>query len=67
MTDYQEELLQKLRTESGPAYTSADLYTILLDLVDGDGVEEVFRMLCEVAEDIGQKDVLEKLIKNQTT
>lgn len=48
---FQRELVKKLRGNEVP-YEEASVYTVLLDLVDGNGLIEVFTMLQNVAVDL---------------
>lgn len=59
--DFQKELLKKLRTDSGKGYYEASVYTVLLDLVEGNDLETVFSMLHNVATDKGAREELEGL------
>lgn len=55
---YQKRLVERLRDEC-PAYKSATGYTILLELVSGMGVKDVFMLLHNVATDLDKREDLE--------
>lgn len=40
-------------------YKNASIYTVLLDLVEGSDIEEVFMVLHNVASDLDQRELLE--------
>jgi hypothetical protein len=56
---FQREQVKKLRSQEKFAYEEASIYTVLLDLVDGNGLDEVFMMLHNVATDLKQREDLE--------
>lgn len=56
----QREQVKKLRSNVEFAYQDASIYTVLLDLVEGNGIDEVFMMLHNVASDLGKREDLEK-------
>ena len=56
---YQKKLLKKLRSGKKFAYEEASIYTVLFDLLEGNGLEETFMMLHNVASDLGARDLLE--------
>lgn len=56
---FQREQVKKLRSQEKFAYEEASIYTILLDLVEGNGLDEVFMMLHNVASDLEQREELE--------
>ena len=58
---FQEKQLKKLR--SSDVYQGASIYTILYDLIEGNGVEEVFTMLHNVSSDMNKREQLETLFK----
>lgn len=57
---FQRKLVEQLHSKEEFAYQDAAIYTILLDLVEGNGVEEVFMMLHNVATDLGKREEFEK-------
>ena len=57
---FQRELVKKLRSQEKFAYEEASIYTVLFDLIEGNGIDEVFMMLHNVATDLEQRDELEK-------
>lgn len=57
--EYQRGLVEMLRSGEKNAYEDAAIYTILLDLVDENGVDEVFKILHNVATDLGELEELE--------
>lgn len=61
ITKHQRKLLEQLRSNKENAYADASLYTILLDLCDGSGVDDVFLMLHNVAHDLDKREQLESL------
>jgi len=60
---YQKKLVKKLRSGDKFAYEEASIYTILLDLCEGNGLDEVFMMLHNVASDNGERQMLEDKFK----
>ena len=48
---FQREQVKKLRSQEKISYEEASIYTVLLDLVEGNGLVEVFMMLHNVATD----------------
>lgn len=56
---FQMTQLKKLRSQEKFAYEEASIYTVLLDLVKGNGIDEVFMMLHNVASDLEQRKQLE--------
>lgn len=55
-----QDLIDLCRLVNGDnVYTKASIYTVLFDLVDGNGIEEVFTMLHNVASDLEQRKELE--------
>lgn len=64
--EFQQKLLKDLRSGKKYAYENASIYTILLDLVEGNGVEEVanvFNLLVKEM-DLGEIYFMEKLKLN---
>lgn len=61
---FQRKLVKKLRSKKEFAYEDASIYTILLDLVEGNGIDEVFMMLHNVATDLKQRKELENKFKD---
>jgi hypothetical protein len=57
---FQREQVKKLRSQEKFAYEEASIYTVLLDLVDGNGLDEVFMMLHNVATDLKQREDLQR-------
>lgn len=60
---YQKKQLRELRSNKPDAYAEASIYTILLDLCEGNKVEDIFMMLHNVATDIGERKTLERLFR----
>ena len=56
---FQREQVKKLRSQEKFAYEEASIYTVLFDLVEGNGLDEVFMMLHNVATDLEQRKELE--------
>ena len=56
---FQREQVKKLRSQEKFAYEEASIYTVLFDLVEGNGLDEVFMMLHNVATDLEQCKELE--------
>lgn len=56
---FQKEQVKNLRSGDKYAYKQASIYTVLLDLCEGNGVDEVFLMLHNVAFDLGEREQLE--------
>lgn len=61
---FQQLQLEKLRSGEEGSYEDASIYTVLLDLVQGNGVDSVFGMLVEVSKDLDKLPELSKEIKN---
>ncbi len=57
---YQMELVEKLRA-GVISYEDAPIYTILLDMVSTNGIEEVFSTLHSLSSDLNQRDKLESM------
>lgn len=60
---FQRKLVEKLKSNEEFAYQNASIYTILLDLVDKNGVEEVFMILHNVVVDLGKQKEFESQFK----
>lgn len=61
---FQRKLVKELRNKDKDfVYQNAAIYTVLLDLVDGNGLDEVFMMLHNVATDLGKRKKLESKFK----
>lgn len=60
---FQKEQLKKLRSQEKGAYEEASIYTILLDLIEGNGLEDVFMTLHNVATDTGERKLLEQKLE----
>jgi len=56
---FQREQIKKLCSQEKFAYEEASIYTVLFDLVEGNGLDEVFMMLHNVATDLEQREELE--------
>lgn len=56
--DYQQQLVEKLE-EGELEYSDASIYTVLLSLVSGSDIGEVFMLLHNVSSDLGQREKLE--------
>ena len=56
---FQRKLVKELKSNKEFAYQDASIYTILLDLIEGNGVEEVFVILHNVATDLKKRKELE--------
>lgn len=64
-SNYQMELVEKLR--SGElSYEDAAIYTVLLDMVKANGIEEVFSTLHSLSSDLNEREKLESIIINST-
>lgn len=61
---FQREQVKKLRSQEKISYEEASIYTVLLDLVEGNGLVEVFMMLHNVATDLKQRKELENKFKD---
>ena len=63
MTDkeFQLQLLENLRTNAGKAYKDASVHTLLLDLVDDQGIKIVFYTLHLLATEFDLREDLEAL------
>lgn len=57
--NFQRELVKKLKSGEKNSYEDASIYTILFDLLEGNGLDEVFMMLHNVATDLEQRKALE--------
>lgn len=56
---FQRKLVKDLKSNKEFAYQDASIYTVLLDLVEGNGVDEVFMILHNVATDLKKRKELE--------
>lgn len=66
---FQQKLVEKLNSEEPTAYKDSAIYTVLLDLVQNNNVEDIFIVLHDVATDLGKRKELEQLfeeVKNYT-
>ncbi len=63
--EFQKDKLRKLRCGSPNAYEEASIYTILLDLCEGNGIEDVVNVLEDVINDLSSSTDLKisKLFK----
>lgn len=57
--NFENKLVEELKSNKEFAYHNASIYTILLDLVQGNGAEHVLMMLHNVATDLGEREKLE--------
>jgi len=57
--EYQRELVKKLHSKENNEYINASIYTVILDLVEENGIDEVFMILHNVAHDLGKREYLE--------
>lgn len=64
--ELQQQLIKELN-ECAYGYAASDIYTVLLDLVQDAGVEEVFMILHNVATDEGQREILESKFEEAKT
>ena len=53
---FQQILVNKLRYGVDSEYAKASIYTIQLDLIQGNGIPEVLLMLFDASKDSGKKD-----------
>ncbi|MFA5618418.1 MAG: hypothetical protein WDK95_16440 [Syntrophorhabdaceae bacterium] len=60
---FQREQVKKLHSQENSAYEKASIYTILFDLVEGNGLDEVFLTLHNLATDLEQRKELEDKFK----
>ena len=60
---FQQKLVDKLNNGE-LSYQNAPIYTILLDLVQGNSVDEVYRVFCEVIKEQNKKLYSEEEVKN---
>lgn len=58
ITKFQKDLVKQLR-EGKLHYGDASIYTILLDLCQGNDPQEVFEVLKEVVQDLEKKIIIE--------
>ena len=61
LDEFQKKQLAKLREYNESSYPEASIYTVLLDLVQGNSLAEVFLMLQEVAKDLEIESELDKI------
>jgi predicted XRE-type DNA-binding protein len=59
---FQQKLVDKLNNGE-LSYQNAPIYTILLDLVQGNSVDEVYRVFCEVIKEQNKKLYSEEEVK----
>lgn len=64
---FQKELLKKLRSGKKNAYEDASIYTVLLDLVEGNGLRDVVDVLHMLANDLGEREYIESLFDKTKT
>jgi hypothetical protein len=57
---FQREQVRKLRAGK-TSYFDASIYTILFDLVEGNGLDEVTGVLHNLAHDLGRREELETI------
>jgi len=57
--EYQRKLVEELNNNEEFAYQNASIYTVLIDLVENNGIHEVFIMLHNVATDLNKREELE--------
>lgn len=55
---FQREQLKKLRSLEPFAYEEASIYTILLDLVEGNGLDEVYLVMNMLANDLFEEEMI---------
>ena len=60
---FQQKLVDKLNNGE-LSYQNAPIYTILLDLVQGNSVDEVYRVFCEVIKEQNKKLYSEEDLRN---
>lgn len=65
--EFQREQVKKLRSQEKFAYEEASIYTVLFDLVEGNGLDEVFITLHNVAADLGERKQLEDKLEEAKT
>lgn len=56
---FQRDQVKKLRSQEKLAYEEASIYTVLFELVERNGLNEVFMMLHNVANDLQKRKELE--------
>jgi hypothetical protein len=61
ISEHQKKQLKDLRSYKEGAYADASIYTILLDLVEGNGFDNVFQVLHQLSSDLGEREELEKM------
>lgn len=57
--EFQREEVKKLRSQKPLSYEEASIYTVLLDLVEENGIDEVFIILHNVATDLQKRKEFE--------
>ena len=63
---FQKKLVKELNSNKELAYQDTSIYTVLLDLVQGNSIEEVFMMLHNVATDLKKRKNLKVSLKKQS-
>jgi len=64
---FQQLQLEKLRSGEAGCYEDASIYTVLLDLVEGNGVDTVYEMLVQVAANISVlPELKDEILKSLT-
>lgn len=53
--DFQNKLIERLHSNEEFAYDNASIYTVLLDLVRGNGLDEVINILNEIQKETTNK------------
>jgi len=61
--EFQRKLLKQLRSYKEGAYEDASIYTVLLDLCEGNGIDNVFQVLHMLSQDLDERDKLEALFE----
>jgi hypothetical protein len=56
---FQKKQLKKLREYKAESYAEAAIYTVLLDLIEGNSLTDVFLAFHNVANDLGKREELE--------
>lgn len=62
--EFQRKLVEELNSGKEFAYQEASIYTVLLDLVEGNGIDEVFTILHNVATDLKKREELESMFES---
>ena len=60
---YQRKLLKELRSGKEGSYEEASIYTILFDLVEGNGLDDVFMGLHNLASDLDRREEFENMFE----